>query len=153
VILGAFTWSDLADLALAIFLIVVGLALGYAFLRLGATLSRLSTFVRRTEKELLPVIGKVGGTVDRVNDQLDKVDQMTNSAVDAVTAVDQAVRTVSGAVTKPVAKLSGLFSGLSFGASAFREKRDFRSAYQAGRDAAARRERDLTDDLRDSENQ
>ena len=150
--LGVFTWSDLGDLALAVFLIVVGLTLGYAFLRLGATLSRLSTFVRRTEKELLPVINKVGGTVDRVNDQLDKVDQMTDSAVDAVSAVDHAVRTVSGAVTKPVAKISGLFSGLSYGASAFRDKRDFRGAYQAGKEAAARRERDLNEDLSDAEN-
>ena len=150
-ILDAFTWNDLADLALAIFLIVVGLALGYAFLRLGGTLSRVSTFVKRTEKELLPVIEKVGGTVDRVNVQLDKVDQMTDSAVDGVNALDSAVRTVSGTVTKPVAKLSGLFSGLSFGASAFREKRDFRSAYQAGKQAAARREQDLSDDLSDAE--
>lgn len=150
-ILGVFTWSDLGDLALAVFLIVVGLTLGYAFLRLGATLSRLSTFVRRTEKELLPVINKVGGTVDRVNDQLDKVDQMTDSAVEAVNAVDGAVRTVSSAVTKPVAKISGLFSGLSYGASAFREKRDFRSAVEAGKNAAARREHDLIDDLSEAE--
>lgn len=150
-ILAAFTWGDLWRLALAIFLIVLGITLGYVFLRLGATLSRLSTFVRRTEKELLPVITKVGGTVDRVNDQLDKVDQMTDSAVDAVTAVDHAVRTVSGAVSKPVSKLSGLFSGLSYGASAFREKRDVRGAYQAGKEAAARRERDLNEDLIDAE--
>ena len=98
------------------------------------------------------MITKVGGTVDRVNDQLDKVDQVTDSAVEAVAAVDHAVRTVSGAVTKPVAKLSGLFSGLSYGASAFREKRDFRGAYQAGKEAATRRERDLNDDLGDAEN-
>jgi hypothetical protein len=149
--LATFTWHDLGDLALAIFLIVVGLTLGYAFLRLGATLSRLSTFVRRTEQELLPVITKVGGTVDRVNDQLDKVDQMTDSAVDAVTAADRAVRTVSGAVTKPVSKLAGLFSGLSYGASAFRDKRDFHGAYEAGKEAAARRERDLNEDLGDTE--
>ena len=147
------TWNDLPDAALAVFLVLVGLGLAYAFLQLGATLRSLSALVRGTEREVLPVINKVGGTVDRVNDQLDKVDQMTDSAVEAVTAVDHAVRTVSGAVTKPVAKLSGLFSGLSFGASAFREKRDFRGAYQAGKDAAARREHDLTDDLRDAENQ
>ena len=32
---------------------------------------------------MLPVIGKVGGSVDRVNGQLDNVDRMTNSAVGA----------------------------------------------------------------------
>ena len=31
---------------------------------------------------MLPVIGKVGGSVDRVNGQLDEVDRITDSAVD-----------------------------------------------------------------------
>src|SRR5919108_1603622 len=120
-ILGAFTWGDLGDLALAVFLFLVGLGLAWMFLTLGGTFSRLTAFIRRTERELLPVITKVGGTVDRVNDQLDKVDQMTDSAVDAVAAIDGAVRTVSNAIAKPVQKLSGAVAGLSYGASAFRE--------------------------------
>jgi predicted N-acetyltransferase YhbS len=31
---------------------------------------------------MLPVTGKVGGSMDRVNGQLDKVDRITDSAVD-----------------------------------------------------------------------
>jgi uncharacterized protein YoxC len=147
VTLVAFTWGDLADLALAIFLILVGLGLAWAFLTLGGTLLRLSTFIRKTERELLPVITKVGGTVDRVNDQLDKVDQMTDSAVDAVAAVDGAVRTVSTAVSKPVQKLSGLVAGVTHGASSLKTRRDWRGAVRIGKDAAARRERDLADDV------
>src|SRR5204863_4638187 len=127
-IAATFTWGDLAYLALAVFLVVVGLSLGYAFLRLGETFGRLSAFIRKTERELLPVITKVGGTVDRVNDQLDKVDQMTDSAVDAVAAVDGAVRTVSNAVSKPVQKLSGLVAGVTHGASSLRTRRDWRGA-------------------------
>ena len=57
---------------------------------------------------MLPVINKVGGSVDRVNGQLDKVDKITDSAVDAADSVDTAVRAVSMAVTRPVQKLSGL---------------------------------------------
>ena len=143
----AFTWGNLADLALAIFLIAVGLGLGYAFLRLAGTFSRLSTFVRRTERELLPVLTKVGGTVDRVNSQLDKVDRITDSAADAVAAVDTGVRTVTGAVKRPVQKLAGLASGISFGASSLRTTHDWRGAVQAGKEAAARRERDLEEEL------
>lgn len=41
------------------------------------------------------MIGKVGGSVDRVNGQLDKVDRITDSAVDAASSVDTAVRAVS----------------------------------------------------------
>src|SRR5438876_1900802 len=107
----AFGWSDLAYLALAIFLLLAGLGLAYGFVRLGETLGRASSLIRGTEKELLPVISKLGGTVDKVNEQLDKVDQMTDSAVDAVASVDTAVRTVTGVVTRPIQKLAGLAAG------------------------------------------
>ena len=94
----AFEFSDLAYLALSIFLLAVGLGLGYAFVRLGGTLGRLSAFIQGTQEELLPVIHKVGGTVDRVNTQLDKVDRVTDSAVDAADSADTAVRAVSFAI-------------------------------------------------------
>src|SRR3984893_1928963 len=110
---SSFTWRDLAYLALAVFLIVVGVSLGYAFFRLGETFGRLSAFIRGTERELLPVITKVGGTVDRVNGQLDKVDQMTDSAVDAVESGDTAIRAVSMTVTTPVQKVAGFAAGVS----------------------------------------
>ena len=58
--------------------------------------------------EMLPVIAKVGGTVDRVNDQLLKVDTMSDSAVDAVQSVDRAVRAVSYGVATPVQKAVGI---------------------------------------------
>ncbi len=148
--LASFTWNDLADVALAVFLVVVGLGLGYAFLRLGETFGRLSALIRGIEQELLPVVNKVGGTVERVNGQLDKVDQITDSAVDAVENVDTAVRAVSLAVTKPVQKVSGFAAGVSHGASAFKADRDWRNAVQAGKEAAARREQELSEELRES---
>ena len=82
--LASFGWSDLAYLALAVFLFAAGRALRYAAIRLGGTLGRASSLLEGAETELLPVISKLGGTVDRVNVQLDKVDLMTDSAVDAV---------------------------------------------------------------------
>lgn len=144
---AAFTWHDLADLTLSIFLIVVGLTLGYALWRLGGAFVRLSSLIRGTEEEIVPLLNKVGGTVDRVNTQLDKVDRMTDSAADAVTSVDAAVRKVTQAVTRPVQKLAGLATGISHGASAFRAQHDWRSAVDEAKEAAARRERDLGEDL------
>jgi uncharacterized protein YoxC len=146
----AFAWSDVAYLALSVFLVAVGLSLAFAFLRLGGTLGRVSAFIRGAESEILPLIGKIGGTVDRVNGQLDKVDQMTDSAVDAVQGVDSAVRAVSFAVTRPVRKISGVAAGLSYGASELRASRDWRSAVAAAKAAAARRERELDEELREA---
>lgn len=149
-LVAAFTWGDLWRLALAVFLLAVGLAFAYLLVRLGGTVGRLSAFIKGTEESLLPVIGKVGGSVDRVNGQLDKVDRITDSAVDAADSVDTAVRAVSMAVTRPVEKVSGFAAGVSYGAADFRVRRDWRHAVQAGKDAAARRERDLADELREA---
>lgn len=148
-LVAAFTWGDLWRLALAVFLLAVGLASAYLLVRLGGTAGRLSAFISGAEQEVLPVINKVGGSVERVNSQLDKVDRMTDSAVDAVASVDTAVRTVSAAVTKPVQKVSGFAAGVSYGAADFKDKRDWRHAVQSGKEAAARREEDLADELHD----
>jgi hypothetical protein len=145
--IASFTWSDLAYLALAVFLLLAGLAVVYGSLRIGATLARASSLLRGAEKELLPVISKVGGTVDRVNQQLDKVDRITDSAVDAVAGVDSAVRTVTGAVSRPIGKLAGLVAGVMHGASSLRAGGDVRAAVRTGREEVARRERDLADEL------
>ena len=142
-----FTWTDLAYLALSVFLLALGIAGAYALVRLGDTFKKTSSLISGTEREVLPVIEKVGGTVDRVNAQLDKVDVMTDSAVDAVDSADTAVRAVSWAVTKPVQKVSGFVTGLSYGASTLAKQRDWRSAVQAGKEAAARREQELDDEL------
>jgi uncharacterized protein YoxC len=145
----AFSFTDLVWIALAVFLFVVGLALAYAFVRLGGTLARLSSFIKGTQDELLPVVGKVGGTVDRVNAQLDKVDVVTDSAVDTVDSVDTAVRAVSVAITRPVQKASGLAAGFTYGVSEFRAHRDWGRAMEAAKAAAARREQELAEELRE----
>jgi len=150
-LVAAFTWGDLWRLALAVFLLAVGLALAYLLVRLGGTVGRLSAFISGAEREVLPVINKVGGSVDRVNSQLDKVDRITDSAVDAADSVDTAVRAVSMAVTRPVQKLSGLAAGVTHGSADFKAGRNWRHAVQAGKEAAARRERELLEELRDAD--
>jgi hypothetical protein len=140
-------WSDVAYGALAFFLVVAGLAVAYGAFRLGGTLGRASSLIEGTETELLPVISKLGGTVDRVNTQLDKVDVITDSAVDAVTSVDTGVRRVTSAVTRPVQTLAGLFTGTRHASSSIRSGAGWRDAVETGRAEAARREQDLADEL------
>lgn len=144
----ASTAGDIARYALAAFLLLSGLGLAYMLVRLGGTFSRLSSFIRGTERELLPVITKTGGTVDRVNAQLDKMDHVTDSAVDMAESADTAVRAVTFAIQKPVTKVSGLAAGLTHGAARLKATRDWSESVRAGKDAAARREADLADELR-----
>ena len=146
--LVAYTATDVAYIGLTVFLVVVGLGIGYAFFRLGGTFVRLSSLVAGTERDLLPVITKVGGSVDRVNHQLDKLDEATDSAVDAVEAVDEAVRAVSFAIKRPVQKTAGATAGVSHGFATLRKRRSWRAAKESARAAAAQRESDLDEELR-----
>ncbi len=134
------TAGDIASAALAFFLIAIGLTLGYAFLRLAGVLSRVSSLVKGVEQELVPVINKAGGSIDRVNDQLDKLDLVTDSAVGAVESIDSVMRAIAGAVKLPAKKLAALTAGLVHGLAAFRVDRDFAAAMAAARFAAQERE-------------
>jgi uncharacterized protein YoxC len=145
--LAAFETIDVLWIALSGFLAVVGLALAYALVRLAATIRSVSSLVQGLEKEVLPLINKAGGTVDRVNGQLDKLDRVTDSAVDAADNLDTAVRAVTIALTRPVQKVSGLAAGLAHGVATLRARRDFRGAVQSGRAAAGRREREIEEEL------
>jgi uncharacterized protein YoxC len=145
--IAEFAALDVLWIALSVFLVLVGLGLVYVLFRLGATIGRLTSFIQGLEMEVVPLVHKAGGTVDRVNLQLDKLDQVTDSAVDAADNVDTAVRAVSLAITRPVQKLSGFAEGLAHGLAALRSRRSFRSAYDSGRAAAARREHEIAEEL------
>ena len=144
----ASTSGDVLNYALAVFFLASGLGLAYMLVRMAGTFSRLSSFIRGTERDLLPVLVKAGGTVDRVNDQLDKLDVVTDSAVSMADSADTAVRAVSTAITAPVKKVSGLSAAVSHGFAAFRARRDVGEAARVAREAAAEREAELDEELR-----
>jgi len=146
----ASTAGDVLDYALAFFFVAGGIALAYMLVRMGGTFSRLSSFIKGSERDLLPVIVKAGGTVDRVNDQLDKLDVVTDSAVSMADSADTAVRAVSTAITTPVKKVTGLAAGVSHGVAAFRARRDVGEAMHVAKGAASKRESELDDELRNA---
>jgi uncharacterized protein YoxC len=149
----AFSSGAAADWALAVFLVLVALGIAWVSLMLGGTLGRLSSFIKGTQAEVLPVISKVGVTVDHVNAQMEKVDRITDSAVDAADSADTAVRAVSMAITRPVQKVSGLAAGVSHGVADFKAHRSFKNAVDAGKSAARAREDELVEELREAGNE
>jgi predicted PurR-regulated permease PerM len=142
-----FTAIDGLWVALSVLCVVVALTLGLLLVVLAGTAARLTGLIAGLERELLPVISKVGGTIDRANQQLDKVDQVTDSAVDAAAALDTAIRTVTASVARPVQRISGLAAGIAHGLASFRVRRDRQEAWEAGRAAAARREEEIASEL------
>lgn len=144
----AFDAGDVAYWGLAIFLVLLGVGSAFALVKLGQLFDRVSSLVSGTERDLLPVIVKSGGTVDRVNYQLDKLDTVTDSAVGMADSADTAVRAVSTAIAKPVEKVSGVAAGVAAGVSSLRRHRSASTAFGDFKDAARRRESDLAEDLR-----
>ena len=124
----AFSAGDAAYWGLAVFLVAIGLAAAFMLFRLGQAFERLSSLIKGTERDLLPVIVKSGATVDRVNYQLDKADTVTDSAVSMADSADTAVRAISTAIATPVEKVSGLAAGITHGFSQFRKSKDFSEA-------------------------
>lgn len=146
-LLGDISALDVLWIALSFFLVLVAVGLAFVLFRLAGTVQRSSSLVEGLEREMLPVLNQAGGTLERVNAQLDKVDRVTDSAVDAADSVDTAVRAVTLAVTRPAQKISGLVEGVAHGVASLRARKNVRGAYRAGREAAARREEEIADEL------
>ena len=144
----AFEAIDALWIALSVFFVLTALGLTYLLVRLGGSVGKMTSFLDGLEREVLPVINESGGTLQRVNAQLDKADVVTDSAVDIADSVDTAVRAVSFAITRPVQLVAGLASGVSHGLASLKVRKSPRRAYESGREAAARREQEIADELR-----
>jgi uncharacterized protein YoxC len=113
------TSSDAWRYALAAFLLMTGVGLVLVLVRLSGTLQRVNTALDGVFGEVVPML-------DHVNDELEKVGHITDSAVDATDKVDSAVRAVSDAVQKPARAAAGFTDGVSHAFETFRAKRDRR---------------------------
>jgi uncharacterized protein YoxC len=120
------TSSDIWRYALAAFLILTGVGACFALLRVGATLGRVNKMLDGIMGELVPMLAKVSTSLDHVNEELDKVGRITDSATDATAKVDATVRAVSEAVSKPFRAVAGFTAGVSHGFGVFKNKRDQR---------------------------
>ena len=109
-------------LGLAVLFALTGAGLGYVCWRTGRILRRAEKDLHRTVDGVVPLITKAGVSMDRVNDQLGKVDIMMDSAVDMTEALDTTVRAVSHAVVEPVRAVSSTVAGAAEAARSFRER-------------------------------
>lgn len=124
-------WSDVLKLALSIFLIVTGLGLAYLFLRMAGVFQRLGTALTRITDEVVPILNRAQTTVDGVNLELARVDEIMKTAVGATKGAEKTVQTVSTAVTTPVRKVTGLAAGVREAVATLRARRAAEAADRA----------------------
>jgi hypothetical protein len=146
-LLAEFDSIDALWIVLSVFLVAIGIPLAILLVRLAGTATRLGRLLEGLQDSVPSLVNKTGGTVDRLNLQLDKVDLVTDSAVSAADSLDTTARAVSMAVVTPVQKLSAFAKGVSHGSSALFAGEGFSTAVGAGKDAARRRQQEIAEEL------
>jgi hypothetical protein len=116
-------WPDVLRAALSFFLIIVGIGIAWACIRLGGLFGRVSTSVNRMTDEVVPILSKAQTTMDGINTEIGRVDEIMQSAVATTKGAEKAVATVSRAVTAPAKKLSGLAAGVQEAVATFKARR------------------------------
>ena len=118
-IVGASAPSMAWRYAAAFFLVVVGIGLIYALVRLGGTLRSAEKLLTDVDTEVVPLLKQATETLDGVNTELDKVDVVMSSVVDATEKVDQTTRIVESAISVPAKKAAAFGAGVSQAVSSF----------------------------------
>jgi hypothetical protein len=116
-------WSDVLKLALSIFLIATGLGLSYLFLRMAGVFQRLGSSLTRITDEVVPILNMAQTTVDGVNLELARVDEIMKTAVGATKGAEKTVQTVATAATSPVRKITGFAAGAREAVATLRARR------------------------------
>ena len=124
-------WSDVLKAALSLFLILTGIALAYLLVRMAHVFRNLGTTVNRVTDEVVPILGKAQTTIDGVNREIDRVDEIMITAVNTAKGAEKTVTSVSRAATAPVRAMSGMAAGLGEAVNTFRSRRRAEAADRA----------------------
>jgi hypothetical protein len=116
-------WSDVLKGALSFFLVLTGLGLAYLFLRMAGVFGRLGTSVSRVTDEVVPILSKAQTTMDGVNREIDRVDEIMVTAVNGAKGAERTIQTISSAATAPVRILTGVAAGVKEGLATFVARR------------------------------
>lgn len=106
-------------IAIGVFFLAFGAGLAYSLFRLSTVLGRLNSILSDANKEVVPLLTRVEGTLDAVNTEIDKVQAITGSVAEMVKVAEQTTTGVYGAVAKPVRYAAGLAAGVKEGVSSF----------------------------------
>lgn len=116
-------WEDILRGALSFFLVVVGIGIGYVCFRLGGMFGRLTVSVREVTDEVVPILSRAQTTVDGINLELERVDEIMVSAVNATKGAEKTVTSISNAVAAPAKKASGLAAAAKEALATFKARR------------------------------
>ncbi len=130
-------FDDVLKLALSLFLVLSGCAVSYLFLRMAGVFSNVATSVTRVTDEVVPILSKAQVTMDGVNREIDRIDDIMVTAVNTTKGAERAVGTVNAALKAPVRKLSSVSAALREAMDTYRARRAADAADPASSGPAA----------------
>jgi hypothetical protein len=110
-------------IAVGVFFVLFGVGLAFALFRLGTVFKRLSSILSNADTQVIPLLTRVGITLDGVNSELEKVDQITGSVAGIVRTAEQTTTAVQGAVSRPIRMVAGMAAGVKAGIGSFVARR------------------------------
>jgi hypothetical protein len=106
-------------IAIGVFFLLFGVGLGYALFRLAQTFSQTTVMIHDVNQEAVPLLTRLQTTIDEVNSELDKVNQITDTAVAATDKIETTASAVQSAIGTPVKKFAGFAAGVGEAVSSF----------------------------------
>ena len=106
-------------ICIGVFFLAFGGGLAFALVRLAAVLRRLTSILTDVNTEVLPLLARVEATLDGVNSELSKIEEITGSAAEIVKTAEHTTTAVYGALAVPAKKAAGVAAGLREGIGAF----------------------------------
>jgi predicted PurR-regulated permease PerM len=111
--------NAIMDICIGIFFLLFGAGLLYMLLRLAGVFGRATNILTDVNTEVIPLLTRVEATLDRVNGELDQVEEITTSMAKIVKMAETTLTAVQAVLTSPIKKVAGLSSAVSEGISSF----------------------------------
>lgn len=100
-------------IAIGLFFLACGAGMSYALVRLAAVLQQLTGMLHDVNGEFVPILSRLQTTVDEVNSELNKIDEITGSVVSVTDTIGHTTSAIQRAIGSPVKKVAGLSAGVA----------------------------------------
>ena len=111
--------AGLMKIAIGIFFLLAGVGFAYACLRLAGLFSQLTVMVGDVDREVVPILNRLQTTVDEVNSELGKIDEITGSVVTVTGTLEHTTTAVHSAIGAPIKAAASVSAGVSQAFSTF----------------------------------
>ena len=111
--------NAIMDICIGVFFLLFGAGLLFMFLRLSRVFDRTTNILGDVNTEVIPLLTRVETTLDRVNGELDQVEEITTSMAKIIKIAETTLTAMHAAMASPIKKVAGLSSALSEGISSF----------------------------------